>query len=146
MCSLLSLCFPRFYGQTVKSAFSTIENACSAIRTMPVGFSGILLRCNCISIEKFLDIFSHFSMWFWFQPRSLPGLILKMKIVYTILFFADTLLLIVLSFLFLKMIDNSVHGWPITLLASAIIGSILLLIFFLLHYLKLPSSDKHKHF
>jgi hypothetical protein len=67
-----------------------------------------------------------------------------MKIIYTILFFADTLFLIVLANLFLKLIDTGMSGLTFALMLFAIVASIVLLAYFLLHYIKLPSSESNK--
>jgi hypothetical protein len=61
-----------------------------------------------------------------------------MKIIYTILFFADTLALILLTFLLLKMIDNGSNSWTFALIITGEILSIIALILFLLWYLKIP--------
>ena len=69
---------------------------------------------------------------------------IKMKIIYTILFFVDTLILIVLAFLFLKLKDVGMNGATFIMILVAIIFSIALLVYFILHYLKLPPSGGHK--
>ena len=69
-----------------------------------------------------------------------------MKIVYTILFFTDTFLLVILSFLFLKLSDKGMSGLPLALVITGIIFSILLLVYFLFRYIKLPSSDTNHEF
>jgi hypothetical protein len=61
-----------------------------------------------------------------------------MKMLFTILFFADTMLLAGLTYWLLKRMDSGEHGWPLIALLSGITGSILLLIFFFYRYLKLP--------
>ena len=69
-----------------------------------------------------------------------------MKIFYTILFFIDTLLLILLSFILLKMIDEGVNITKLIFMLSAIILSIVTLIFFLRRYLKVSASGSHNWF
>jgi heme/copper-type cytochrome/quinol oxidase subunit 4 len=61
-----------------------------------------------------------------------------MKMLFTILFFADTILLVTLTYRFLKMMDSGEHGWQLLALLTAIAGSIGLLAFFLYRYTKLP--------
>ncbi len=62
-----------------------------------------------------------------------------MKIVYTILFFIDTLLLIALAFLFLKLSDAGMSAATLVSVIAGIIVSILLLVYFLYRYIKLPT-------
>ncbi|MEP7257452.1 MAG: hypothetical protein ABI687_03670 [Flavitalea sp.] len=64
-----------------------------------------------------------------------------MKILYTILFFADTLALILLSFLFLKLLDTGIEKSVLVLVISAIVFCIILLVYFLLRYIKQPPSN-----
>jgi heme/copper-type cytochrome/quinol oxidase subunit 4 len=80
-----------------------------------------------------------------YSPDVYQGLFFNMKTLFTILFFADTLLLIGLSYFFLKMMDNGGHGWTLIAILSAIVGSIILLVFFFRRYIKLP-PDKPDHF
>jgi len=63
-----------------------------------------------------------------------------MKIIYTILFFADTLLLIVLSYTFFKLMDSKIDGIVLALMVIAIVICIFMLIHFLNKYIKIPSS------
>lgn len=84
--------------------------------------------------------FSH-SSWFWFTALvSTRASFFKqpMKFVYTILFFTDTLALVLLSYLLFKLLDQGGSRSSILLLAAALIVSILLLIYFFNRYLKLP--------
>jgi hypothetical protein len=67
-----------------------------------------------------------------------------MKIIYTFLFFVNTLVLLLLAFLLLKMIDNGITTAKLICMLSGILLSIALLIFLLSHYLKSPSSNSHK--
>jgi hypothetical protein len=62
-----------------------------------------------------------------------------MKIVYTILFFIDTLLLIALAFLFLKLSDTGMSVATLVSVIAGIIVSILLLVYLLYRYIKLPT-------
>lgn len=64
-----------------------------------------------------------------------------MKLFYTILFFADTLLLIALTFLFLKLLDTGMSTFTMASLIGAMVVCILLLVYVLMHYMKLPPSD-----
>jgi len=68
-----------------------------------------------------------------------------MKILYTLLFFVDTLVLLLLAFLLLKMIDNGITTGKLIFMLSGILSSIVLLILFLSHYLKSPSSNSRKN-
>jgi hypothetical protein len=61
-----------------------------------------------------------------------------MKALLTILFFADTILLVALTYTFLHMMDNNGYSWRVALLLMGIAGSIALLAFFLYRYIKLP--------
>ena len=67
-----------------------------------------------------------------------------MKIIYTILFFSDALLLIILSFVFLKLIDKGASGFTIISMLTGITFSIILLVYFLHTYLKIPTGKRHK--
>jgi hypothetical protein len=71
-------------------------------------------------------------------PVSTGAYFFNMKMLLTILFFADTMLLAGLTYWLLKRMDSGEHGWPLIALLSGIAGSILLLIFFFYRYLKLP--------
>ncbi|HEY5406045.1 MAG TPA: hypothetical protein VIJ92_03120 [Ginsengibacter sp.] len=64
-----------------------------------------------------------------------------MKIVYTILFFADTLLLIVLTYAFFKLMDSSIDRFVLAMMVIAIAICIFMLIHFLNQYIKIPSSE-----
>lgn len=59
-----------------------------------------------------------------------------MKMLYTILFFADTLILILLAFLFLHVLDQGVatHLPGFVLLLTGMLTCIILLVFFLHRY------------
>lgn len=72
-------------------------------------------------------------------PGFYRGFFFNMKMLLTILFFTDTMLLAGLTYWLLKSMDNGEHGWPLIALLSAIAGSILLLIFFFYKYLKLTT-------
>ncbi|HVV06776.1 MAG TPA: hypothetical protein VHC96_21240 [Puia sp.] len=61
-----------------------------------------------------------------------------MRSLYTILFFADTILLICLSWIFLQKIDSGGKTWVLILIFSGIVASIFLLIFLLINYVKQP--------
>jgi hypothetical protein len=97
--------------------------------------------------NKTLNIFL-IGSWFWFTALVSTGASffykIIMKIIYTILFFADTLILIVLAFLFLKLKDMGMNGATFIALIAAIIFCIALLVYFILHYLKLPPSGGQK--
>jgi hypothetical protein len=64
-----------------------------------------------------------------------------MKVLYTILFFADTLVLIVVAWLFLRLSDGGMSVELCMLLSIALLACILILILVLIHYLKLPSKS-----
>jgi Kef-type K+ transport system membrane component KefB len=66
-----------------------------------------------------------------------------MKTLLTVLFFTDTLVLIVLSFLLLKWLDNGISGSALTLLLIAIGSCIFLLGFLLVRYINLPIDKKY---
>jgi hypothetical protein len=66
-----------------------------------------------------------------------------MRYLYTILFFADTLLFLYLSFLFLLKCDNGASPGTLVLIFSGIVISIFLLTLLLRAYLKLPPG-KHR--
>lgn len=68
-----------------------------------------------------------------------------MKIVYIILFFLDTAVLMGLAFVFFKLMDSGKYGWSITFIGSGILLSILLLIYLLINYLKSNNSRKSSH-
>lgn len=75
-------------------------------------------------------------------------MVLKMKILYTILFFLSALLLIFLMFDLLQMIDSDINEFSSTfilgvaILILGIVLSIGLLAFALLRFLKTPPSDE----
>jgi hypothetical protein len=66
-----------------------------------------------------------------------------MKTLLTVLFFTDTLILIILSFLLLKWLDNGISGSALTLLLIAIAFCIFLLGFLLVRYINLPVDKKY---
>ena len=66
-----------------------------------------------------------------------------MKIIYAILFFTDTIVLLLLGFLLFKFIDTNTNLTSIILLISGIIISIALLVCLLINYLNIPPSDRH---
>ena len=94
-------------------------------------------------IKTVLHIFFHMQLVLVCSPRFFGSYIKQMKILYTILFFIDTLLLILLSFILLKMIDEGVNITKLIFMLSAIILSIVTLIFFLRRYLKVSASGSH---
>ena len=69
---------------------------------------------------------------------SIQPSVLFMKTVYIILFFVDTLVLIGLSFLFLRLIDHGIglHKLVFGFVVTGILASIGLLVFFLDRYTK----------
>jgi hypothetical protein len=73
--------------------------------------------------------------------RQMPML---MKYVYTILFFADTLIFLWLSYLFFRKCDSGSSCSALMLAFSGIVASIFLLVYLLRGYLKLP-HDKRRH-
>jgi len=62
-----------------------------------------------------------------------------MKLIYTILFFLDLVILVTLSFLFLQLLDNKADGIQLGETLSGIVICLLLLAFFLFRYVKLIS-------
>lgn len=68
-----------------------------------------------------------------------------MKIIYIILFFLDTAVLMTLAFVFFRLMDAGKYGWSITFIGSGILLSILLLIYLLVNYLKANNSRKSSH-
>lgn len=65
-----------------------------------------------------------------------------MKVIYAILFFTATLLLVVLAFLFMRSLDAGADELRFAIIVSAIIGCILLLGYFITYYMKLPHKEK----
>jgi hypothetical protein len=65
-----------------------------------------------------------------------------MKALYTILFFLDTLLLVLLSYKLFRLIDNDTGNRAILLVLSGMAVSILFLLFFMLRYLNEGHSRK----
>ena len=59
-----------------------------------------------------------------------------MRTLYTILFFADTLLLLSLSYLFLRKLDSGSSAGVLVLIFSGMIASIFMLILLLRNYIK----------
>jgi Na+-driven multidrug efflux pump len=59
-----------------------------------------------------------------------------MKILFTIFFFAGTLLFVFLTYLFMKEIDNGSEAQILVLIFSSIVASIFLLAFLLRKYIK----------
>jgi hypothetical protein len=79
------------------------------------------------------------------RPLFPQGPFLKnMKTLLTILFFADTLVLIVLSFFLLKMLDTGVGAGWLTFLLVVYACCIFLLGYLLFRYMNLP-PDKKRH-
>ena len=69
-----------------------------------------------------------------------------MKIIYTILFFADTLLLVVLAYTFFQLMDNRMDTIILAMIIIAIVICIFMLVHFLFQYIKIPSSENRKVF
>ena len=67
-----------------------------------------------------------------------------MKTLYTILFFADLMALIKLSYLFLNNIDTGHHFWLLMALLCAMVCCIGLLIYFLSAYINLPPVNRRR--
>ena len=67
-----------------------------------------------------------------------------MKIIYTICFFADTILLLVLASAFFKRVDTGAGTGSFLLLGTAILCSIAILAFLLFQYIKIPPSDHQR--
>jgi len=63
-----------------------------------------------------------------------------MKRLYTILFFTDIFMLIIISYLFLKEIDNHKGVWILLLTGLGILFCIILLLRLLQRYTKLPQA------
>ena len=61
-----------------------------------------------------------------------------MKFIYTILFFLDTILFIILTAYLFRMLDKGVANWAIFLVISGMITCIAFLAFFLRRYVKEP--------
>jgi len=77
-------------------------------------------------------------MYFWLvRCRQL------MRYLYTILFFADTLIFLVLAYLFFRKCDSGNSSRTLALITTGIVVSISLLALLLRSYLKLP-HDKHR--
>jgi DMSO/TMAO reductase YedYZ heme-binding membrane subunit len=67
-----------------------------------------------------------------------------MRMRYTILFFADTLLLIVLSYLFLRKLDQGASPAVLVLTFSGIVASIFLLVRLLISYIRQPTDRERR--
>ena len=67
-----------------------------------------------------------------------------MRTRYTILFFADTLLLIGLYYLFLHKLDQGASPAVLVLIFSGIVASIFLLVRLLISYIRHPSDRGRK--
>ncbi len=67
-----------------------------------------------------------------------------MKTLYTILFFADMLALIKISFLFLANIDTGQHFFLLLILLAGMATSIAFLIYLLSAYINLPSTHRQR--
>lgn|GEM_PF-1585458 len=59
-----------------------------------------------------------------------------MKTIYTILFFLDLLVLIILSYFLLRLMDRGGHVWLMLVVLLGLIGSIMLLATFLGRYIR----------
>ena len=83
---------------------------------------------------------------FGFEPRSSPGLFFQnnsiVKVVYTILFFVNTLLLLLLTYATVQFVDEGVDYLKIGMMAVAILICIFILAYLLLQYIKIPSSGR----
>ncbi|RYG06093.1 MAG: hypothetical protein EOO02_01730 [Chitinophagaceae bacterium] len=67
-----------------------------------------------------------------------------MKVVFTILFFADTIALVVLTYLLLHLIDAGKSGTTIIEITGGMLLSIFLMILFVYRYLKTSGSSGRK--
>jgi hypothetical protein len=68
----------------------------------------------------------------------------RMSLLYTILFFIDTTVLVCLSFLFLEDMDNGSDFWMLTLIFSGIVACVIFLIILFTNYLKQPHRNRKK--
>lgn len=67
-----------------------------------------------------------------------------MKVVFTILFFADTIALVVLTYLLLHLIDAGKSGATIVEITAGMLLSIFLMILFVYRYLKTSGTTGRK--
>jgi uncharacterized Tic20 family protein len=67
-----------------------------------------------------------------------------MKTLYTILFFAAALLLILLTCYLLRVIDKGIGPWSVALTLAGIASTVAFLVFFLYRYTNAPLSGKHR--
>jgi hypothetical protein len=65
-----------------------------------------------------------------------------MKLLYTILFFLDTLALVLFSYYFLKMLDRGFDELSVLSLLFGIVACIILLVFIMLQFVKPPGSGR----
>jgi hypothetical protein len=65
-----------------------------------------------------------------------------MKIIYTILFFVNTLLLLLLTYITVQFLDEGVDFFKVALMAIAIVICIFILAYLLLQYIKIPASGR----
>jgi len=63
-----------------------------------------------------------------------------MKVLYTILFFLDTLALVLFSYFFLKLVDKGFDEIGILSLLCGIVACIIVLVFIMLQFVKPPGS------
>ncbi len=85
-----------------------------------------------------VKVFNKFTPPVRNQPVRSAG---PMKLFYTILFFLNTLFLIALTFLFLGFLDTGKSPFTMAGIVLAIVLCIVMLGYFLAHYMKIPPSD-----
>lgn len=84
---------------------------------------------------------------FWFlTPVSTGvlflGYVVIVRIIYTILFFVNTLLLLLLTYTTVQFLDQGANYYKIGLMAFAIVICIFMLSYLLFRYIKIPSDGK----
>jgi hypothetical protein len=67
-----------------------------------------------------------------------------MRILYPILFFADTLLLVLLTNIFLQNIDTGCKAWVLVLIFAGMAATILLMIYLLKNYINQPPKNRRE--
>jgi hypothetical protein len=65
-----------------------------------------------------------------------------MKVLYTILFFLDTLALVLFTYFFLKVVDKGFDEISMLALLCGIVACIILLVFIMLHFVKPPAPKR----
>lgn len=98
---------------------------------LTIGLFSILQEMYLHRIKKLNDSHNYIAFTYGLNLQ-------QMRILYTILFFADTILLVFLTYIFLQRFDLGGNLWAAVLILAGIVICIFLLVLLLRSYIKQP--------